>query len=272
MKKMLLVFAHPDDESFFSAGTVAKYVARGWQADLISATRGEAGSRGSLTDSVTPLGEIRQKELEAAGAIIGLSSIVFLGYHDGTLSNLNAGELEDKVYREMKKYRPDVVITFETTYGISNHPDHNKIGLAATFAFQKYAGETENPRALGRRAVQKLNLEEALTTVNLPKLYYVCLPESIVEFLKKEHILPSVSLGSPWSGVPDNVVTTVIDIKKYRNKKIKALRAHPSRSADVERLLSYEKVPVLNQEYLILRMEGTKEVFMGKNDRVSDRL
>ena len=97
-------------------------------------------------------------------------------------------------------------------------------------------------------------------------------PESVAGFLQKQHVLPDISMGSPWLGTPDEKVTTVIDIKKYRNKKIKALRAHASQSEDVGRMLSYEKTPLFGQEYFILRMEGTKEVFMGKNDRISDRL
>lgn len=271
MRKIILVFAHPDDESFASAGTTAKYTANGWQADLVCATRGEEGERGPYKGSEASLGDIRQKELEKAGEIIGLSSITFLGHKDGTLMDLTPGTLEDKVFKVMDKVKPDVVITFEPTYGVNNHPDHKKIGLAATYAFQKYAEQVETPKHSGRRR-PKISFEESEEVLNIPKLYYACLPASIIEFLKKKHVLPAVSMGNPWEGTPDRLITTVIDIKKFKNTKLKAIRSHVSQSKDVDRFLSYDKIPMLNQEHFILRMEGTKEVFMGKNDRISGRL
>lgn len=271
MRKILLVFAHPDDESFTVAGTTAKYIANGWQGDLICVTRGEEGERGAYKSSEVSLGDIRQKELEKAGEIIGLTSITFLGYKDGTLSELTPGTLEDKVFRVMDKLNPDIVVTYEVNYGISNHPDHKKIGLATTYAFQKYAEESETPRFPGRRR-PKLSFEESEEIKNTAKLYYACLPEATVEFLKRKRVLPAISMGSPWVGTPDRLVTTVIDIKRFRNIKIKALRAHVSQSKDVDRFLSFDKNPMLFQEHFILRMEGVHEVFMGKHDRVSDRL
>ncbi len=271
MKKILLVFAHPDDESFAVAGTTAKYTSNGWRADLVCATRGEEGERGPFKGSEAPLADIRQKELEKAGEIIGLTSVTFLGHKDGTLLELTPGTLEDKVFRVMDKLKPDVVITFEPIDGVSNHPDHKKIGLATTYAFQKYAEQLETPKHYGRRK-PKISFEESEEVINIPKLYYVCLPATTIEFLKKEHVLPAVSMGSPWVGTPDRLITTVIDIKRFKNTKIKAMKSHVSQSEDVNRLLSFDKVPMLSQEHFILRMEGTTEVFMGKNDRVSDRL
>jgi len=65
MKTMCLVFAHPDDESFFVGGTVAKYAKLGWKIDLIVATNGEAGNNSlpSLEEGQT-LGDVRKKELQ----------------------------------------------------------------------------------------------------------------------------------------------------------------------------------------------------------------
>src|SRR5512142_2317543 len=110
MKKMLLVFAHPDDESYFTAGTVAKYVGLGWDVDLVTATGGEAGSEGPYTGMThEELSLIRQKELEAAGKILRLSSITLLGYKDGSLKDEHPGELEDKIYTKLTELVPDCV-------------------------------------------------------------------------------------------------------------------------------------------------------------------
>lgn len=273
MRKILLVFAHPDDETFSSSGTVAKYVKAGWQADLVCATLGEAGLRGDYEDTTEALGDIRKRELEQAGTLIGLSSITFLGYKDGTLYDLQWGDLEDKVYKEMVKIYPDVVITFEPTGGISNHPDHKRISQAATYAFQKYAKlvEKSKPAVVGETK-RRESLSEASLRENEPKLYYACIPEVVVEYLQKKHILPSTMFGEPWRGIPDKFITTVIDIRRFRAKKIKALRTHASQSSDVNRFLSYKSNPLTLQEHFILRMQGTNEVFMGKKDRVGDRL
>ena len=71
-KSILLVFAHPDDESFGVAGTVAKYTHRGVVVDVICATRGEKGTRLDVPDS-TSTGATRETELRVAAAIIGTS-------------------------------------------------------------------------------------------------------------------------------------------------------------------------------------------------------
>lgn len=248
MKKMLLVFAHPDDESFAVGGSAAKYARAGWRVDLLCATRGEMKGRN--------LGEIRTRELTEAATILGISSIIFLDYPDGALTQQHYGEIEDRLFRLMVELQPNVVITFNTT-GISNHPDHVKIAMAGTFAFQKYAGG---------------KLEQTGKEDNAPKLYYVCMPESVVSFLRIKKVTPEMSFDKPWRGTPDKFVTTVIDISRFKKFKEKALKAHISQRKKVERFLSLPLHPGLKQEHFILRMIGTREVFMGKNDRIANGL
>lgn len=261
MKKLLLVFAHPDDESFSCGGTAAKYTEAGWEVDLICATRGEKGNGGTMGDlSEEALGEVRQKELAKAGTILGIHSITFLGYKDGTLSDQTPGEIEDKLYQKIIELVPDCVITAETK-GISNHPDHIRLSFAATFAFQKYAAWIE---------AQLKDVE--MTVQTFPKLYYACLPESVVEFLKKKKKLPTESFGKPWRGTPDKSITTVIDISEFSDIKKKALAAHVTQKENVDRFMSFTGHPFLKHEYYVLRMHGTTEAFMGKNDAISHEL
>ncbi len=271
MKTLLLVFAHPDDESFICGGTIARYVQSGWQVDLICATRGEAGNVDPYKDlSGEELGNIRQKELETAGTILGITSVTFLGYKDGALAGQHPGELEDKIYRQMTAIFPDVVVTFEPN-GITNHPDHTKICLSTTFAFQKYTASLLPKQHIGQR--EKKSFQETINQEEKePKLYYACMPESIASYLKQQKNIPAESFGKPWVGTPDKFITTVIDISKFRTKKIKAVRAHASQQADFDRFLSLSAHPLLRQEYFILRMQGVYEVFMGKTDRISNRL
>jgi hypothetical protein len=98
------------------------------------------------------------------------------------------------------------------------------------------------------------------------------MPESIAEYLKKKHVIYEESFGKPFKGVPDKNITTVIDISKLKTKKLEALQKHVTQTADVERFLSIPNQPLLSQEYFILRYFGNEEVYMGNNDRVSNRL
>ncbi len=259
---MLLVFAHPDDESFSSASTIAKYAKMGWEIDLICATRGEQGETGMLGEkSPKELGAIRSKELEMAASYLGISTITFLTYMDGTLKSDPPGQLEEIIYQKLIELVPDIVITFDTT-GISNHPDHIRVSFATTFAFQKYAFQIQN--ALKDNPEYD---EEAA-----PKLYYACVPESTVEYLKKKKIFPEESFGKPWIGTPDKFVTTAISTEGFQNIKKKALKSHVSQSNDVNRFLSLPNNPLLKQEYYIFRMHGVREVYMGKHDKVASKL
>ncbi len=248
MKRLLLVAAHPDDESFMAGGTAAKYADEGWQIDLLCATRGEEGGDAG----------VRQKELEKAGTELGIHAITFLDYKDGTLSERTPGDIEDVLYKKMLEIVPDVVITANTT-GVTNHPDHIKLSYATTYAFQKYAKWIE----------EKLKDQEPKEQI-FPKLYYACMPASIVLYAVKEKILPAESFGKPWKGTEDKKITTVIDISEYREQKEKALHQHITQTANVEMFLKIKEC--MKHEYFIFRMHGTTEVFMGKNDHVADSL
>ncbi len=278
---MLLIFAHPDDESFSCGGTVPKYVRAGWQVDLICATNGEDGSVGPYTNATADtLGSIRQKELEKAAETLGISSVTFLEYPDGALSVQNPGELEDKIFRKMIEVTPRVVITFEPR-GISNHPDHMRLSTATTFAFQKYAASiTEvqtkkmsiaNPPRHARER-WKIPFADTVAHGKEPKLYYASLPDSAVRYLVRAKVIPKESFGKPWVGVPDDEVTTVIDVRRFTSTKKKALLSHVTQTRDVEKFYALASHPLASTEYFVLRMQGTTEVFMGKHDRVSGRL
>ena len=259
---MLVVFAHPDDESFISSGTIAKYVKAGWTVDLICATRGEAGNTGPYGEKTSgQLGSIRQGELEKVGKLLGISSITLLGYMDGQLNVQPSGELEDKIDRKMEEYIPDCVITFDTT-GVSNHPDHVKLCYATTFAFQKYAFWIE----------KQLKQDPEYNENDEPKLYYACVPETIVDYLKRKKVFSEISFGKPWVGTPDKFVTTAISIAGYQRVKKKALRMHISQQENVDPFVALSNNPLIRQEYYVFRMHGTREIFVGNNDRVSTKL
>ena len=189
---LLLVFAHPDDESSSVAGTTAKYTQRGVSVDLICATRGEKGTRLDVPPDVDTA-TAREAGLRVAAGITGIRDIFFLGYLDGDLEKADAGEVANRVMKTMRKVQPEVVITFGPD-GISGHPDHKAIGKATTVAFEMLTESGDGPR----------------------KLYYVTIPESAISEIGNEDL----------AGVntrPDDEVTTTINISGYVGTKIRAL-------------------------------------------------
>src|SRR6476469_4827304 len=90
--KLLAVLAHPDDESFGLGGTLAKYAAEGVETYLVTATRGECGRFGALGKSGNPVevGRVREAELRAAAAVLGIREVSVLGYPDGAVDTVQA--------------------------------------------------------------------------------------------------------------------------------------------------------------------------------------
>ena len=280
MKRMLVVFPHPDDESFATGGTIAKYAKNGWMIHLLCITRGQKGSSEQYP-SGEKLGMIRSQELENAASILGISHVQMYDFIDGKLKTIARGELEDRIFKDMTRIVPDIVITYEPG-GISNHPDHIRLTNAVTYAFQKYAkslvdlSRFEELKGIIIRDLNRLyrkSFDEVGASGGDPRLYYACMPKSVGEYVVKQKRFPALSFDKPWSMIPDDKITTVIDIKKFTSKKIQALGAHQTQYEDVSRFLAdIPHNPLLSQEYYILRMVGLTEVFMGKNDRVSNKL
>ena len=96
--------------------------------------------------------------------------------------------------------------------------------------------------------------------------------QTLANVAHTEKIIPAVSFGKPWIGVKDSRISTIIDIKRFAHLKLRALREHITQMADVSHFLQAEGTPLFDQEYFMLRMKGTQEVFMGKNDHVASDL
>jgi LmbE family N-acetylglucosaminyl deacetylase len=285
------VFAHPDDESFSTGITASKYSKDGWTIDLCVATHGEKGQSGPYGEiSPEEVGAIRTKELEDAAKILGIHEISYLPYRDGLLKEEPPGEMEDLLYKKMVEFAPNIVITFDTT-GVSNHPDHIRMCYSTTYAFQKYAADLEETRQFvsdvenRKPDIKKRNFvhhhnfalrQEKFTDIvesdEIPKLYYACMPESVISYLKKKKIFPEESFDKPWVGTPDTKITTVISDPDNTLIKLQALAKHKTQSTNVDGFYEDETNPLISKEFFILRYHGTVEVYMGKNDFMSSEL
>lgn len=145
---IVAVYAHPDDESFGPAGTLARYAAAGVPVALICATRGEAGELGDPPVATrATLGDHRAGELRRAADAIGIGPIIFLGYRDGLLGEADPAELADRVAAELGRLAPAVVITFGP-HGVNGHADHVAIHRATLAAFDALQSGPDAPRAL----------------------------------------------------------------------------------------------------------------------------
>ncbi len=125
------VFAHPDDEAFGPAGTLAKLSTTN-DVYLLCATNGEKGK------GPNNLSKIRQKELLASAKILGIKKVFFLGFGDGTLNNSLYHKLAAKIEKLVKNLKPSTIITYEPL-GISGHIDHITVSLVTTYVAKKFS-------------------------------------------------------------------------------------------------------------------------------------
>jgi len=133
-KQMLLIFAHPDDESFALGGTIAKYAQQGVNITLVAATKGEAGKTSGICKP-EELGLVREQELRRAAEVLGIANLIFLGYLDKEVSMAPPLEIVEKLVRIIRDVRPQLIITFGAD-GASGHRDHRAIHYFAKSAIQ----------------------------------------------------------------------------------------------------------------------------------------
>ena len=166
-RRLLAVFAHPDDETFGSGGTLALYARRGVEVHLVCATRGEVGEAPPGLKGFASIGEMRESELRCAAGILGLAGVHFLGYRDSgmpgspdnahpqALAAAPVGEVARATARLIRRLRPQVVITFDPIGGY-RHPDHIAAHRATVAAFRMASDPAAFPEDGLPYAPQKL--------------------------------------------------------------------------------------------------------------------
>jgi N-acetylglucosamine malate deacetylase 2 len=133
-RTLLLIFAHPDDETFLTGGVAARYSSEGTRVVLATATLGESGKVGDpplCTREELP--RVREAELRRAAAILGISELHLLGYHDRDLAAAPPDEMRKQLVTVIRRWRPQVVVSFDPN-GANLHPDHVAISRFASDA------------------------------------------------------------------------------------------------------------------------------------------
>jgi N-acetyl-1-D-myo-inositol-2-amino-2-deoxy-alpha-D-glucopyranoside deacetylase len=180
---MLVVVAHPDDETFGMGGTIAYYASLGVEVYLICATRGEAGEvDADRMQGYKSIAELREYELSCAAKVLGIKHIHFMGYRDsgmaGSADNQNPKALiqapvekvASEILEQMRAIQPQVVLTFDPIGGYM-HPDHIAVHKATQKAFE------------GAKTPELINRE--IPIHNPQKLYYHVMPHGIMKLAIK---------------------------------------------------------------------------------------
>jgi len=190
MKTLLVILAHPDDESFGPGATLAKYASEGVAVHYLCGTRGESGTvDADKLHGYNNVGELRTAELMCAAKELGLAGVHFLGYRDsgmaGTEDNqhtesLHSASIEDVAIRildHLAQLQPDVVITHDQ-YGGYGHPDHIKLHYATRRAFELKYGIYLHQAADGRMEYAE---RSAKNVADAPKLYFPVFPKNMAK-------------------------------------------------------------------------------------------
>ena len=184
----MVIVAHPDDAEFLCAGTVAKWCDQGWTVYYVLVTSGDKGTHDSSL-SQQALAALREQEQRDACRVLGVQEVVFLGYPDGFLQP--DVELRGQIVRVLRRYRPDVVVTWDGFRPGFNHSDHRAVGIA---------------------------VRDAVYPAVRDHLYY---PQDQADGLEAHQVNEMLLAGSED---PDYHV----DISAYLEKKLEALFCHRS--------------------------------------------
>lgn len=180
-KKILVVTAHPDDETFGMGGTLAFYAQQGAEVNLVCATRGEAGDvPEDMLKEHQSIGALREHELRCAAEILGIHEVLFLDYRDSGMEgsddnnhpdafiNAPVEKVAEKIMVLIRRIRPEVVITFDPVGGYF-HPDH----IAAHKATVRAFGMAPDAAIDG----------QGLAPFQPGKLYFHIIPKKFIRFI-----------------------------------------------------------------------------------------
>lgn len=136
-RHVLLVYPHPDDESFGKAGSVALFTKAGTPVTLICGTLGEMGRSMGKPFFATreSMPSIRKKELADACKVLGIDDLRLLGLRDKTVEFEDPEEIADKIEAVIRDVNPSLVIIYYPKHGV--HPDHDAMSEATVRAVRR---------------------------------------------------------------------------------------------------------------------------------------
>ncbi len=246
---LLAVFAHPEDESFGPAGTLAKYACEGVSVSLVSVTRSirselAVASAVQADDSIA-----HSRDRLCSCRASGVRRACFFDFTPGELSTLDPAIIEDQLVRLIREIQPQVIITFGAG-GLVGDDDRRIVDQLTLAAFQD-AGDSSSFTH---------HFREGLDSYSPQKLYHCVLPASLVNRWGIQGL----------TAVPDDEITTVIDISAYGQAMRNALYCHRSQELDLIRWLIEQEHVKWDREYYRLiathlnkRQRRERDLFAG---------
>lgn len=235
-KKLMAVFAHPDDESLLMGGALAKYAHEGVETYLLMATKGQRGRFGVNRGApgIKVVGQTREQELRAASEALHMHELSFLGYMDGSLDQVSPEEIIKKIALHIRRVQPQVVVTFGPD-GAYGHPDHVAISQFTSAAIIKAADANFHTAAYKPFSVSKLYF--IAWTAEKWDLYQKSLKKltSTVEGIKRE-----------VSSFPDWYISTHINARPYWKDAWKAIQCHRTQ------MEMYDENPISQEDHASL--------------------
>src|SRR5579864_518742 len=178
-KRLLICYAHPDDESFGLGSVIGKYVAEGVEVTLICATDGDVGTVApEKMAGYASVADLRQAELECAAQVLGLKEVVKFHYRDsgmmGSADNADPRSLwqapldqvAGRIVDVIRRIRPQVVVTFDP-FGGYGHPDHIKCNRATLAAFEQLKADPDCPAKLYYHSFPRFWIQMGVTMMRL---------------------------------------------------------------------------------------------------------
>jgi LmbE family N-acetylglucosaminyl deacetylase len=234
---LLVVVAHPDDETFGTGSVIAAAAARGARVVVCCATRGEAGEDVSgATSSPAELAAVREEELRAAARVLGAAEVRLLDFADsgldgempsGALAGVPLDEVVTAVAPVIKEYQPDVVVTLDFN-SINDHRDHARIGEATTRAFEQAA----KPGA---------------------RLYHWTLARSVMQrWLGEMKALGQLEEYVDMElGRPDEDITTIVDVRAVADQRRAAVAEHHTQFSVFTGVSPALEAEILSQDFFV---------------------
>ena len=207
--RLLCVVAHPDDECFAFGGALALSADAGVETSVICLTDGQAATNRGAATSAAELGAMRRAEFVDSCNILGVTHHELLDYQDAQLEFADFSAAAAKLVERIRRFRPDVILTFGGDGGMNTHPDHIMVSAFTTAAFH-WAGQAKRFPGLG-----------PIHTTQ--RLYYVT---TSFFFPDRPACVPA-----PW--------TVTLNIAAVRERKFDAFRAHTSQLPLMEKFESF---------------------------------
>lgn len=232
--RLLAVFAHPDDETYRIGGSLALLAQRGVYVQVLTATRGQAGSCGDPPLCIPKeLAAVRARELICACAALGIDPPILLDYQDGHLVEVDPEAIIVEILVVIGNINPQVILTFGQD-GLSGHPDHIAIGEFTTEAYHR--------------------------SNSVDALYTLAVPQSLADTLGMSQI----------HAVSDKKITLEVDVRTSWDSKIKAIQCHATQlsSSPINRAPLERQFLFLGSEHFILASKRKPDNFFSDLARV----